>query len=117
MDKFERDYLKMDINMIISEMVHRHPEVGKTAFLYIPFHFRFGKEKLKITFYFSSIFFPRSGTEMEWKRNGKKTEIKLNLNLNGIEWNWNGNEMDNFEQKYSIRNGMEREWNWNEKKK
>ena len=30
-----------------------------------------------------------------------------------MEWNWNGNGMENFEMKYSMRNGMEREWKWN----
>ena len=46
------------------------------------------------------------GMKMEWKI--------FNRNYQGkIECNWNGNGMENFEQKYSMRNGMERGWKWN----
>ena len=33
--------------------------------------------------------------------------------LRKIEWNWNGNSMENFEQKYSMRYGMEKAQKWN----
>ena len=75
MDKFGMDYLKMDINMIISEMVHRHPEVGKTAFLYIPFHFPFWEREIENNVLFQFHFFPMkwngNGMEKEWKKDGK----------------------------------------------
>ena len=51
--------------------------------------------------------------ETEWKRNGKKYRNQVEIKLIGMEWNWNGNGMENFRLKKTTCNGMEMEWKWN----
>ena len=67
----------------------------------VPFHstFHFDSKKWNITFHFGSIYFPQNGMEMEWKGNRKGMEKNnknyKELKLNGMEWNQNGNGMEN----------------------
>ena len=62
---------------------------------------------------FQFHFFPQNGTEVEWKRNGKKNITTLELKFNGMEWKWNGIRMENLWEKKSVGYGVEIERKWN----
>ena len=48
---------------------------------------------------------------MEWKRNGTKNSNQVEIKFIGMEWNQNGNGMENFRLKMTMCNGMEMEQN------